>query len=263
MFLENEAMMTEAALALNPRAVSGNNNPPEQTPFELSEAEIGDLFEEAKHWLDGDGVRTQADADGVSLLLDKIRKASKLADERRVAENKPFDEGKAAVQAKYAPLIADTKAVRGKVVLAADACKNALAPFLERQEAEKRRISEEARRKADEERAAAEAAVRSARASDLAAQEAAEAKLREAKAAEAAATRAENDRAQAKGGARAVSLRSTWAPEIVDLREAAKHYWTARPDEFRAFLIGLAKQDVQFGRREIPGFAIIETKVAV
>jgi hypothetical protein len=244
----------------------GGNLPPEAiepTPFDLSRDEIEGLFDEAKHWLDGEGVQTQADADGVGQLLDAIRQASKKADDRRKEENRPFDEGKAAVQAKYAPLIADTKSERGKAVLAAEACKKALSPFLERQEAEKRRIAEEARRKADEERAAAEAAVRAARVSDLDAQEAAERKLREAQASEAAAKRAENDRASAKGGARAVSLRSTWNVELADLREAAAHYWKIRPDEFRAFLVGIARQDVAAGKRSIPGFTITEQKVAV
>jgi hypothetical protein len=256
-------MTMQTAELLNPRAVIGGNNPPEPTPFDLSRDEIEGLFEEAKNWLDGEGVQTQADADGVGQLLDAIRKAAKAADDRRKDENKLFDEGKAAVQAKYAPLIADTKSERGKAVLAAEACKKALAPFLEKVEAEKRRIAEEARRKADEERAAAEAAIRAARASDLEAQEAAERQLREAQAAEAAAKRAENDRAQAKGGARAVSLRSTWTVEMADIRDAAAHYWRIRPDEFRAFLIGVARQDVAAGKREIPGFTITEQKVAV
>lgn len=255
--------MAQTALQINEAPPMGHNNPPEPTPFELSRDEISDLFDEAKNWLDGAGVETQDDADGVSKLLDMIRKAMKTADERRIAENKPFDDGKAAVQAKYAPLIADTKNLRGKAVLAAEACKKALAPFLEKQEAEKRRAAEEARRRADAEREAAEAAVRAARASDLAAQEAAEAQLRQAKAAETAANRAEKDRAAAKGGARAVSLRSTWSPVLTDMREAAKHYWAARPDEFRDFLMSLAKQDVQAGKRSLPGFEILETKVAV
>ena len=50
-------------------------------------------------------------------------------------ENEPFDL-KAEVQARYAPLIGNTKAVKGKTVLAADACKAALAPWLMAVEAE-------------------------------------------------------------------------------------------------------------------------------
>lgn len=263
MFAKNEDKMTAVAELLNPEAVTGHNKAPEPTPFDRSREEISDLFDEAKNWLDGEGVQSQADADGVSLLLDKIRKAAKLADDRRKDENKPFDDGKAAVQAKYAPLIADTKGERGKTVLASEACKKALAPYLARLEAEKARVAAEARRKADEEREAAERAVREARASDLAAQEAAEAQLRQAKASETAAKRAENDKAHAKGGARAVTLRSTWSAELTDMRQAAQHYWKARPEEFAGFLKGLAKQDIGFGKREIPGFSVIETKVAV
>ena len=44
----------------NPRAVIGDNVPPEPTPFDLSWAEITDLFDEAKLWMDGEPVATQA-----------------------------------------------------------------------------------------------------------------------------------------------------------------------------------------------------------
>jgi hypothetical protein len=44
-------------------ATIGHNQPP--SPFQLSEAEIGDLFAEAQNWLDGSGVKT--DADGLAL----------------------------------------------------------------------------------------------------------------------------------------------------------------------------------------------------
>ncbi len=242
----------------------GHNNPPveiEPTPFEMSEVEIGDLYAEAKNWLDGEPVASQAQADGLSKLIDDLRRAAKLADERRVEENRPFDDGKAAVQARYAPLIADTKAVKGKAVLAIDMAKKALAPWLQKLEDEKRAAAAKARAEADEKARIAQEALRASHVADLEKREAAEALLREAAAADAAATKAENSKAHATGGARAMGLRSVWRAEMTDGREAAGHYWRTRREEVDAFFQGLADADVRAGKRDIPGFLVLETRV--
>jgi hypothetical protein len=242
----------------------GHNNPPveiEPTPFEMSQVEIGDLYAEAKNWLDGEPVTSQAQADGLSKLIDDLRKAAKLADERRVAENKPFDDGKAEVQARYAPLIADTKSVKGKAVLAIDMAKQALAPWLQELEAEKLAAAAKARAEADEKLRIAQEALRTSQVADLEKREAAEALIREAERAEAAATKAEGAKAHATGGSRAMGLRSVWRAEMTDGRAAAAHYWTTRRVDVDAFFQGLADADVRAGKREIPGFNIIEDRV--
>lgn len=242
----------------------GHNNPPveiEPTPFEMSEVEIGDLYAEAKNWLDGEPVSSQMQADGLSKLIDDLRKAAKLADERRVDENRPFDEGKAEVQARYAPLIADTKSVKGKAVIAIDMAKKALAPWIQKLEDEKRAAAEAARKIADEKARIAQEALRASQVDDLAKREAAEALLREAQRAEAKAVFAEGDKAHAKGGTRAMGLRSVWRAEMIDGRAAAGHYWQTRRAEVDAFFQGLADADVREGKRQIPGFLIAETRV--
>lgn len=242
----------------------GHNNPPveiEPTPFEMSEVEIGDLYAEAKNWLDGEPVSSQMQADGLSKLIDDLRKAAKLADERRVDENRPFDEGKAEVQARYAPLIADTKSVKGKAVLAIDMAKKTLAPWLQKLEDEKRAAAEAARKIADEKARIAQEALRASQVDDLAKREAAEALIREAQKAEAKAVFAEGDKAHAKGGTRAMGLRSVWRAEMVDGRAAAGHYWQTRRAEVDAFFQGMADADVRAGKRDIPGFNIIEDRV--
>lgn len=243
----------------------GHNNPPveiEATPFEMSQTEIGDLYAEAKGFLDGEPIASQAMADAVSKLIDDLRKAANLADARRVAENEPFDKGKAEVQARYAPLISDTKTTKGKAVLAIDIAKKALAPWLQKLEDEKRALALAARQLAEEaERKAREALAATRATEDLAAREAAEAMLRDAQAADAVATKAENDKAHAKGGTRAMGLRSVWRAEMTDGRAAAGHYWTTRRPEVDAFFQGLADADVRAGKRTIPGFLISETRV--
>ncbi|WP_201829651.1 hypothetical protein [Microvirga zambiensis] len=237
-------------------AVIGHNNPPEPTPFERAEAQIIMLFDEAKNWLDGEGIATQAQADDVSKLLDMIRKAKKAADEARVEEKRPHDEAAKEVQEKYKPLLT-------RCDLAADAAKKALAPFLEKLEAEKRAKAEAARREAEGKARAAQEAIRAAQATDLAAREAAEALIQDAKKAEAVAKRAENDKAHGKGGSRAVTLRTTYRPVLKDAREAARYYWKTRQSELEAFLLTLAEKDVRAGQQDIPGFDIIVEKVAV
>lgn len=243
--------MTAAAVA-----VIGHNNPPEPTPFEKAEAEILGLFDEAKHWLDGQGVKDEKDAEGVSKLLDMIRKAKKAADEARVEEKRPHDEAAKEVQERYKPLLT-------RCDLAADAAKKALAPYLEKIEAEKRAKAEAARREAEEKARAAQEAIRAAELTDLAARERAEEMIQAAKKAEAAASRAEKDKAHAKGGARAVTLRKTWKPVLKDAREAARYYWQTRREELEAFFVSLAEKDVRAGQQDIPGFDIIEERTAV
>jgi hypothetical protein len=241
-----------------------HNNPPvdlNPTPFEMSEVEIGDLYAEAKNWLDGEPVASQAYADALSKLIDDLRKASGLADDRRKTENEPFDAGKAEVQARYAPLIADTKAIKGKAVLAIDMAKKALAPWLQKVEAEKQAAAAKARAEADEKMRLAQEALRASQVADLEKREAAEDMLREAAKSDAAATKAENSKAHATGGTRAMGLRSVWRAEMTDGRAAAGHYWQTRRPEVDAFFQGLADADVRAGKRAIPGFNVIEDRV--
>jgi hypothetical protein len=249
-------------VAENDRIKIGGNNPP-LSPFDAHRVHIEDLYEEAKNWLDGEPIASAEQADKVSLLLDMIRKAEKAADESRVKENEPFDLGKAEVQARYAPLIGNTKAVKGKTVLAADACKAALAPWLMAVEAEKRRVAEEARKQAEEAARVAAEAARAAAADDLAAQEEAAALFSEAEDAAKAAKRAESDKAGAHGGSRVVTLRSYFAPVLTDGVAAARHYWADQREACEAFFLSLAETDVRAGKRQIPGFEVREDRRAV
>lgn len=239
-----------------------HNNPPEPTPFDLSKAEIEGLYMEAKNWLDGEGVTTEAQAEAVSKLIDLLRKAEKAADDRRIAENKPFDDGKAEVQARYAPLIANTKAVKGMTVLAIETAKAAIAPFLLAKQAKIDAAAKAAREKADEEAAAAVEAIRAARQGepDLEAKEQAEALLRQAEQAEIDARHAEKAKAHATGGTRAIGLRTVWRAEMTDANAFAKWVWTNRNEELVEFLAALAEREVKAHHVSMPGVTAIEDK---
>jgi hypothetical protein len=245
----------EAALREAP-ATLGHNNPPEPSSFEGFDIHLTDLFEEAKHFLDGSGVNSDAEAEAVSKLLDLIRTTSKDADKARAAEKKPHDDAGKAVQAKWKPLL-------DRADMAVDTCKRVLAPWLAKKEAEARAAAEAARKEAEARAAAAAEAMRQADLNDLASREAAEALVKDAKKANADANRAEKARPQAAGGARATTLRSYFTAELTDARSALAHYVATNPGAIKSALQALADTDVREGKRAIPGFIIHEEKRVV
>lgn len=235
-------------------AFIGHNNPPEPTPFEACKTAIEDLYSEAKTWLDGEKVTTKEQADALNTLESAVRKAAKVAEENRKAEAKPFDDGKAEVQARYKP-------IQAKADDALASIKAALKPYLlelERQQQEAARIArEEAARK----QAEALEAIRQRDAANLEQREAAEKLVAEAKAAEEAARKAENAKAHAKGEGRATGLRSVFKAVMTDNREAAAWVWNNHNAELMVFVQDLADKAVRSGSRKIAGFEVVEERV--
>lgn len=232
------------------------------TPFDLIAEHLEGLIDEARNFADGEPVSNQGQADAVSALIESLRIAAKDADAERVRENKPHDDAKAAVQAKYAPLIADPKNKSpGKVWKAIDALKACLQPYLAKLDAEKREAERVAREAADKAAKDAADAMRAAAANDLQAREAAEALIADAEAAAKLAKAAAGDKAHATGGSRAMGLRSVWKAELKDAQIAAGFFWKRDPSVFNAFLQKLADEDVRAGKRSIPGFDVTEERV--
>ena len=123
---------------------------PNATPYDLIADHLADLITEARNFADGEPVANQGQADAVSALLESLRIAAKDADAERVRENKPHDDAKAAVQARYNVWIApSTNKVPGKVFKAIDALKACLQPYLAKLDAEKREAERIAREIAD------------------------------------------------------------------------------------------------------------------
>ncbi len=243
----------------------GHNSPPlEVTPFDVARKAVEDIYLETTLWLDGRPIDSQETADGVGNLQAAIRKAAALADDTRKAENKPFDDGKAEVQARYLPLIGDTTKVKGKTVLALEACKAALTPWLV---AQQRRLDEEARIAHEAAAAlqrAAQEALRASDAADLEKRAAAEALIASAKKAETAANVAGRQTATAGGAlGRSAGLRTVWVATITDPVDAARSAWRESREEMLEFLQDWADRRVREGARSIPGFSIVDTKVAV
>lgn len=240
----------------NPRAVVGGNNPPAD-PFAAIEAHILDLHSEAKHFLDGEPIASEAMAEAVESLLSQIRDAEKAAEAARKAEKDPLDEQVAAIQAKWNPLIGSNKSVKGKTVLAAEACKAALAPWRRAQEAAKLEAARKAREEAQALTDKAAEAMRASQADDLAAREDAEQLVRLAAKADKLANRADKDATTGTG------LRSTWTATMVDPVEAARWAWEVHRDECTAFFQTLADGDVRRGVRTLRGFVVKEERRAI
>lgn len=245
--------------APNPRVFKGANGPPADDapgPFEAICVHCADLYEQASPWLTGAPITTDAQAEEVDRILGDARKAEAAAEAQRVAEAKPHDDAKAAVQAKFSPLIGNTKAQKGTMVRLQETCKAALTPWRAKKVAEAAAAAEAVRQEAAKKAAEAAEATKAA-AGDLEAAEAAEELVREAQTAQRDATRAE--RAATTG----TGLRTVYVATMTDRKAAIVHYMYDQPGEFLALVQRLADIDVRNGKRQIAGFEVAPTKVAV
>lgn len=229
----------------------GHNNPP---AFIAHDADISDLYDEAKHFLDGAAIENQGQAEAVASLLDRTRKAWKAADEQRKAEKRPHDEAAQVVQDQWNPLLAKAKRLEG-------VAKTVIGAWQQQLEAEQRA---EAARLAQEAKAAQDAAREAAqtRAERLEDAEQVEEAIKAADKLVKAAARADKAKPLVASGGRAITLRSYWEPELTDAKVALKHYMATQPDALKLWLLSQARTDVHSGARQIPGFNIREDRRA-
>lgn len=234
-------------LAQTHAPIGHNEPPPEVGPFEAHKINIEDLYGEAKHWLDGEPIADAKQAEAVEQLLDMLREGEKAADEARRVENEPFDRRKAEVQARYNPILKQAKT-------AADACKAALAVWRNALAAEKAKAAEAAHKEAEDKARLAAEAMRQASGANLQEREDAERLVADAEHAARAAAKAGKD--MVKG------LRTYHTPVLTDGVAAARHYWQTQREACEAFFLSLAKTDVLQGKRQIPGFDVVEERRA-
>lgn len=233
-----------------------NEAPAEKTAFDAIKIDIDDLYDEAKNWLDGTEIKTQAEADDVATLIDRFRKAGKAAKDQHTAEKKPHLEAGRAVDAKFKPLIerADT---------AKDIAERARNKYLLRLKAAQEEIARAAAKLAAEEAQKARDAIAQANATaDLDAREKAEDLVADAKAMldQAAALAKAKPLVRGGEGERAQGLRGTWTPTLTDSLIAMRHYWLIpeRKAEFETLMLDMARKDVRAGARAVPGFTVTE-----
>lgn len=244
-----------AALDFNPTDIAGVPKTHNQDPFDTLKQELDDLFDEAKNFCDGEPIGSEEMAAAITELHDRIHDCGSRAEKLRVAEKKPLDDQIAAIQAKYHPLIGNTKAGKGKVVLGKDACQSLLTPWRKKVADDK---AAEAAAKAAEAAAATKAAEEAIRSSsgNLGAREYAEELLADAKKLERGAKRA--DKAATTG----TGLRTVYKVDFADQEKALDWAFGYAPGEFIAMALSLAEEQVRRGVRQLPGFSIVEDKVA-
>lgn len=223
----------------NDRIKPGGNQPP---AFDAHKANLDDLREEAKAWLDGKAITSPEEAEGLNTLLDIARKATKAADDARADEKKPHLDASKAVDTKWKPII-----TAGELIV--ECCKKALTPW---NIAEANRKAAEAARARAEAEAEAEAMREAARAASGSLSDAEQLAQAEdaAKAAERIAKKAE------KSASTGLGLRTVPRAEITDFKAAARFYWEPEHHRFEALVLEFAQRDARAGKRDIPGVTI-------
>lgn len=243
----------------NPRAVIGNNQPPANdnapTPFDLIKQEIEDLFMEATNWADGEAIQDQQTHDAIDTLFNGLHAAGAKADKLRVEEKKPFDDKIDEIQKRYAPLIADNKSAKGKVTLGKAELQKLLTPWRDAQRIAKEQEAARIAAEAAEATRIAQEAIR-ASAGNLAGRVEAEELLAHAAAVTKQAARADKQATTGTG------LRTVFRAELVDSEAALEWWYGERPEEFTALVQRLADSAVAAGVRKVPGFNVVEDKIA-
>lgn len=92
----------------------GSNQPPDDDSYEGLKAAIEDLAREANKLIVDDKVaQTQAEADQLGNLADRLAELGKKAEDKRKAEKKPHDDAAAAVQEKWRPVVITSEVYKG------------------------------------------------------------------------------------------------------------------------------------------------------
>src|SRR5690606_2597511 len=100
-----------------PHDNTDNGGPKVDPELEAISTRISDLYEEARHWADGEPITSPEIAEAITTLFNGLHAAGNEAEALRKERVKPHDDAKAAVQAAFHPLIGDTSKGKGKVVL--------------------------------------------------------------------------------------------------------------------------------------------------
>lgn len=238
-------------MTTKPEFTGHNGGPPIIDPSDVFQ-KIDDLFDEAKHWADGEPITSAEMAEAVTALYDQIHEAGKEADALRVKEKKPLDDQVQAIQDRYNKYVQPKK---GLVAIAKDVLGVPLTAWRVRVQRE----AEERARIAREEAAALQAeatAALQASSGNLEARQAAENVAQFAKEATKFAARTE------KAANTNTGLRTSWAAVMTDEEEALGWAYERAPGRFKELCQQIADEAARAGVRKAGGFSIEERKVA-
>jgi uncharacterized protein CbrC (UPF0167 family) len=240
---------------LDPTVIAGVPKTHNQSPFDIIKTEIEDLFMEATNFADGEPIADQATHDAIERLYDGLHAAGAKADALRITEKEPFDVKIAEIQARFAPLIADNKSVKGKVTLGKQELAKLLTPWRTKVAADKKAEADRIAAAAVEAKRLADLAIQQS-SGNLAAREEAEEQLSEAKKLEKTAARTW------KAASTGTGLRTVWVATLTDAELALDWAYGRDPDRFKALVQQMADEVVRSGVHTVPGFRVWEDKVA-
>lgn len=231
-------------------------------PFDIVAGEIELLYAEAKNWADGKGAEAiesddlEAIKEALDTLDNALLKAGQEVEAIRKDLVKPLDDAKAEIQALAHPLIGDTKAGKGKVVLGRAAL-NKVRTAINVKIAERKAA---AAALAEAEKQAEIEAFKAAREADDGSLESAE-QLQQFEASVSMAQKVA--KAADKAASIGLGLRTTYRAEVTDFAAAARHYWGPDRDQFEALVLNLAQRDVRAGKHTIPGVTVHKDMKAI
>lgn len=226
----------------------GHNNPPKSI-----EDEIQELFEEAKNFLDGEEITTEAMASEVTKLKNMLTSTKTKAEKERKALKQPIIDKGGEIEEKY-------KSLKEKVDMAVGLCRDALKPYLLEQQRIQEEKAAQLRKEAEEKERAAKEEVEKLntdiledleRSAELNKEK--EKLLKKAKA-------AENKKSNASSSfGRAAGIKIVKEAVVVDYKLAIAYFW--KTEEGREAFINvansLAKKNIN---KEIPGVEVRERK---
>lgn len=228
-------------------------------PFDIISGEIELLYAEAKNWADGKGIESddlEAVKEALDTLDNALLKAGQEVETIRKELVKPFDEAKAAIQAQAHPLIGDTKAGKGKVVLAREAL-NKIRTGINQKISDKR-AAEAARIKAEAE--AEIEAFKAAREANDGSLEAAE-QLGQIEVSVKQAQKAV--KSAEKAASTGLGLKPVRTLAVTDSRALASWLWTHRREEVETAHADLAQRIFRASGPAMDGTEIITERKAV
>lgn len=226
-----DAPMVKAAPEPAKAEVGHNEPPPEADTHETIKEQMANLLRSAQKLIKAGEAKDQETADSASLLAVALVDLQKKADQMRKAEKKPHDDGAAAVQAKWKPMIE-----AAEIYLSVK--RMVIGPYLKR---------------LDDQKQAAELVAEKAM---MAAMQTGDSLALEQAILE---TPAPVDVAAGKGGRRATGLVTIKIVTITDRAEVLKFF--AHREEITTLLQSMAEKAVKAGGK-IPGITVTEDKEA-
>lgn len=257
--------MGAAVAELDERHQVGANSPPAD-PLGAMRAHVDDLYTEAANWCDGAAIESAEQAAEVDRLIDLFKEAIEACETARDAEKRPHADKVKEIQESWYPLIGETQRVTGKAVRAKKTLLAVKSVWGRKQAAlqavEAQRLRDEAAAKAAEAAQAARDAV-----GDLSATETAESLVRDAQDTLRAAQQAEKPSVKGMRDHWVIKGFAPWtddAGKVVTGQGALlRHYMKTAPERVLEACMEMARQDVQLGKRSIPGLVIENERRAV